>query len=334
MIQKKATVHLYNLRPQERDRWIPGDRYPRALARTLLRPWRGRPPVGLSKLTENLCLGLEKIGQSHQLHHRPDLPSDDSVIGILHGPLELVRPLACARRCVTGVGILDFPDQWPDLFTESKSIRHLQSCEWSAAYYRPYYGDRVSTWAVGIDTDTYAPRPDVAKDFDFLVYTKLRWPEEHPEPGLREHCIAALSARGLRWHEIVYGHYPKGREDSYHALLARSRAMLFLCENETQGIAYNEALSMGVPILAWNPRRWLDPNRHAHGLSDCPASTIPYWDGRCGEEFLNKASFGPALDRFLEVSNGGGYRPRDFILENLSLEPCARRYLELLEETA
>jgi len=263
MSPTKKTVHIYNLRPRERDRWIPGDRYPRALTRALLRPWRGLPPVGLSKLTGNLCLGLAKIGQPHQLHHRPDLPPGESVIGILHGPLELVRPLARARRCVTGVGILDFPDQWPDLFAESKAIRHLQSCEWSAAYYRPYYGDRVPTWAVGIDTDTYSPRPDVPKELDFLVYTKLRWPEEHPEPGLRAHCLDALSARGLRWHEIVYGRYPKGREDSYHALLARSRAMLFLCENETQGIAYNEALSMGVPILAWNPRRWLDPNRHA-----------------------------------------------------------------------
>jgi hypothetical protein len=327
-------IHLYDLKAPDRPRWIPGDQYPRQFARALLRPWRGRPPGGLAKVTENLCLGLEKIGQPYRLHHRPDLPRDGGTIGILHGPLDLVRPLAAARPCVTGVGVLDFPDQWPGLFEESRAIWHLQACEWAAAYYRPFYGDRVRIWPVGIDTEACAPRPAVEKEFDFLVYTKLRWPQEHPEAGLREFCLEALAARGLRVQEIAYGRYPKGRENSFHELLARSRAMLFLCENETQGIAYNEALSMGVPILAWNPRRWLDPNRHRHGLGECPASTIPYWDARCGEEFLDRAAFGPALERFLEGLNSGAYHPRDYILENLTLEKCTRRYLELLASPA
>jgi hypothetical protein len=108
--------------------------------------------------------------------------------------------------------------------------------------------------------------------------------------------------------------------------------MLFICENETQGIAYNEALSMGVPILAWNSRRWLDPNRHAHGLSQAPASSIPYWDGRCGEEFFNKSAFIPALDRFFDQLRRNAYRPRDYVMDNLTLEKCARDYLVLLNE--
>lgn len=325
-------LHLYDLKPPETARWVPGDQYPRMAARALLRPWRGRPPGGLAKVTQNLCLGLNRIGQPYRLHRRPTPPEGDPVIGILHGPLEEVRALAARFRCVTGVGVLDFPDQWPGLFRDSRAVFHLQACEWAAAYYRPFFGDRVRIWPVGIDTAACSPRPDVSKEFDFLVYNKLRWPEEHPEPGLREHCLAELGARGLRWQEIGYGRYPKGRENSYHALLARSRAMLFLCENETQGIAYNEALSMGVPILAWNPRRWLDPNRHAHGLGRCPGSSVPYWDGRCGEEFGDKASFAAALERFRGQRER--YRPRDFILENLTLEKCAADYVALLREAA
>ncbi|MBS0630868.1 MAG: glycosyltransferase [Verrucomicrobia bacterium] len=328
------TLHLYDLVAPDRPRWIPGDQYPRALVRAALRPWRGRPPGGLAKVTQNLCLGLAKIGQPYQLHSRPTLFPADGAVGILHGPIDQVRIVASARRCVTGVGILGFPDEWPTLFQDTRAAFHLQACDWAADYYRPVYGDRLRLWPVGIDTEACAPKRDTPKEFDLLVYNKLRWPAEHPEPNVRDTVLEKLRARGLRIFEIGYGRYPKGRENSFHALLARSHAMLFLCENETQGIAYNEALSMGVPILAWNPGRWLDPNRHAHGHSNAPASSVPYWDERCGEQFVRLAEFDAALDRFLEKSRAGRYAPRDYILENLTLEKCARHYVALLDEAA
>lgn len=327
-------IHLYDIAAQDTPRWIPGDQYPRALARWLLRPLRGRPPGGLAKVTQNLGLGLDKIKCPWTLHRHASAAPRGSLVGILHGPIPLVRQVASRQRCVTGVGVLDFPDQWPKMFEETKAVFHLQACEWAAAYYRPLFGDRVRIWPVGIDTEACAPASSQAKDIDFLVYNKLRWPQELPEPDIRERCLAELQRRGFTTLEIGYGRYPKGRENSYHSLLARSRAMLFLCENETQGIAYNEALSAGVPLLAWNPHRWLDPNRHAHGLSDCPASSVPYWDERCGEQFSRAGEFPQALDVFWQRVQAGRYRPRDYVLENLTLEHCARQYVALLEEAA
>ena len=40
------------------------------------------------------------------------------------------------------------------------------------------------------------------------------------------------------------------REEEYRAALNKCRAMVFLCEHETQGIAYQQALSCDVPIFA------------------------------------------------------------------------------------
>jgi hypothetical protein len=331
---KPRTLHLYNLVAPVRHRWIPGDQYPRALARSLLQPFRGTPPIGLTKWGGNLCLGLDRIGHPWRMHHRPDRPGNEDVVGILHGPLDQVRVIASAQRCVTGVGVLNFPDEWPTFFEDTKTIFHLQSCEWAAEYYRPAFGERIRLYAVGIDTERYAPRPAVPKDFDVLVYNKLRWPAELPEPDLRERCLEELDRRGLTYHEVQYGRYPGGKESGYHDLVARSRSMLFLCENETQGIAYNEALSMGVPILAWNPGRWLDPNRHSHGFSNAPASSVPYWDARCGEQFTALAELPAALDRFCERLRAGAYAPREYILDYLTLEACARDYVRLLAEAA
>ena len=330
----RPTVHLYDLKPPGRHRWIPGDQYPRALARAALLPLRGRPPGGLAKVTRNLGLGLDKIGRAWHLHHRPDLPSGKAVLGILHGPLDQVQALARQRPSVTGVGVMNFPDEWPSMFQESKVKLHLQSCEWAAAYYRPYFGDRIRVWAFGIDTEMHAPRPSVTKEFDFLIYNKLRWPQELPEPNLREAVTQELTKRGLTFYEITYGHYPGGREEAFHNLLGRSRSMLFLCENETQGAAYNEALSMGVPILAWNPLKWLDPERHNHGLSNWRASSVPYWDERCGEQFHSLPTFESTLERFLDRLRSDIYRPRSFVLENLRLDTCAKTYLAYLDEAA
>jgi glycosyltransferase involved in cell wall biosynthesis len=327
-------IQLYDLVAPARPRWVAGDQYPRALLRALLRPWRGRPPGGLAKVTRNLCRGLEQIGQPYILHTKPVTPPPGTLVGILHGPPTLVRQVATQSCCVTGVGVLDFPDQWPALFTETRAAFHLQACEWAAAYYRPFFGDRVRIWPVGIETAQYTPRPEAAQEFDFLVYDKLRWPAEHPEPNVLARALAELDRRGLKYFVIGYGRYPKGRENAYHALLARSRAVLFLCENETQGIAYNEALSMNVPLLAWDPGRWLDPARHKHGLSECPATSVPYFDARCGERFRNLSELPHTLDLFLGRLRNGVYRPRDYVLEHLELGRCARRYVELLREAS
>jgi len=327
-----TTVHLYDLKPPDRPRWVSGDQYPRALVRSLLSPWRGRPPGGLAKVTTNLGLGLSQIGQPFVLHSQPDLPPAGSLVGILHGPHDQVRRVAGSTRCVTGVGVLDFPDQWPTMFADTQAVFHLQACQWAADYYRPYFGDHLRIWPVGIETERHRPRPDVTKEFDFLVYDKLRWPAEHPEPDLLERTLAEIKRRNLKHMVIGYGRYPKGRENSYHALLARSRAVLFLCENETQGLAYNEALSMDIPLLAWDPGRWLDPNRHQHGLSNCPATSVPYFDGRCGEKFADLAHLPSTLDLFLERQRSGCYRPREFVLENFDLGQCAQKYVRLLNQ--
>ena len=47
-----------------------------------------------------------------------------------------------------------------------------------------------------------------------------------------------------------FGTLPDGSTvQSYRALLRRSKSMLFLCESETQGMAYQEALASNVPVL-------------------------------------------------------------------------------------
>lgn len=110
--------------------------------------------------------------------------------------------------------------------------------------------------------------------------------------------------------------------------------MLFLCEHESQGFAYQECLASGVPVLAWNQGWWLDPNRFRWGTPIVPATAVPFWDQRCGKQFHSIAKFEPALGRFIARLEAGEYRPREYVLEHLTLEKCARDYVTILREAA
>ena len=322
---------IFDLPFLEKARWIPGDQYLRLPLRKLLSPFRGRGPGGLRKVTLNLHLGLEKLGIPFQLRQKPSAAGKmDAVFGLLHGPLEPCRQLARMGPCLVGPGILNAASEWPDLFTDTQAIYNVQNCEWAAAMYRPIYGDRVKIWRMGIDQDRYAPVPAQSKEFDFLIYDKIRWPDTPAYRGLLETCREAFQTAGATTQYIRYGKYPKGRESAYHDMLRRSRAMLFLSENETQGFAYNEALSLDVPILAWNFGRWCDPNRFRFGMDGAPATSIPYWDERCGVDFRGREDFAERLGLFLSRLREGSFAPREYVMENLRLEQGAQAYLDLL----
>jgi glycosyltransferase involved in cell wall biosynthesis len=224
------------------------------------------------------------------------------------------------------------PAEWPDLCRQYPVARYVQHSAWAADLYRPFFGDDIcAVWPVGIDTEEWQPAAQAEPSVDFLLYNKIRWDHARREAELAEPIRDALRHQGLTFTEIRYGHY---KPPEYAAALRRCRAMLFVCEHESQGLAYQEALSSGVPILAWDPGEWLDPQRFAWGTPHVPATSVPYFDPRCGERFWNFAAFPDALGRFMENLRSGRYAPRDYILEHLTLDRCARHYIQLLNDAA
>ena len=326
-------LDLYDLRFPEQPRWVKGDQYIRSAVRRVLKPFRGRGAGGLAKVTANLTLGLEKLGIDFRLLNRPVEPRPDAMVGVLHGPVADCRGIAEHHPCIVGPGVLSVPQDWPDLFTSTQAVSLLQNCEWSAEIFRPMYKDRVTLWTMGVDHERYTPSSEDSRKFDFLVYDKIRWPETPAIPGLVESCLEQLTQRGCTWQYIRYGKYPRGRENAYHEMLSSSRAMLFLCECETQGFAYNEALSMNVPILAWNLGHIPNPQRFGYGPGPVPATSVPYWDDRCGLSFQGIEDFPVQLNSFLAALKHREFSPREYVVENLTLEKAAQSYLALCRDS-
>jgi glycosyltransferase involved in cell wall biosynthesis len=182
---------------------------------------------------------------------------------------------------------------------------------------------------VGIDTRRWRPVAGSRKPFDCLIYDKILWNRDRVVPALLDPIRDELARRGLSFVELRYGCYD---EDRYEEVLRQCRFMVFLCEHESQGIAYQECLSCGVPILAWDQGWCLDPNRSTWHQSDIPATSVPYFDARCGMTFRDVHEFAGKLTVFLDLDRSGAFAPRDYVVEHLSLEKSAATFLGLLAE--
>lgn len=87
----------------------------------------------------------------------------------------------------------------------------------------------------------------------------------------------------------------------------------------------------GVPILAWDQGHYLDPNRFAWGQPDTAATSVPYFDERCGERFAGTDDLEEKLSIFIEKIKASVYSPRDFVMENLTLQGCAEQFLSFFK---
>jgi len=106
--------------------------------------------------------------------------------------------------------------------------------------------------------------------------------------------------------------------------------MIFLCEHETQGIAYQQALSMNIPILAWDHGGfWQDPEFYPQRVNFSPVTSVPYWSDQCGLRFKNITTFAKSLDQFVKNLNKKKFKPRKYVYENLNLKLSAKKYLDI-----
>ena len=319
-----SRICLYYRPLAETDRWVRGDRYVRPLVRRIVRgPARG----GVPAVFENLRRGLDRLGIRYAVNVPFRALRPDDRVGVLGRGRECLAGYDRPNPIVAGIALMTHPSEWPTLFDDYPVAAYLQHSEWSANVYRPYFGDRCKVWPVGIDTERWRPS-GAPKQVDFLVYEKFLWDHDEHRRRLLEPALAELRARGLTYELVRCGEYTPRQ---YAAALARARAMLFFSPHESQGLAYQECLSSGVPVLAWDQGACLDPSRFAWGDPDIPASSVPYFDERCGMRFSAASTMGATLDAFVDALRRGRFAPRDFVLETLTLERCARAYVALLD---
>ena len=289
---------------------------------------RGPDPIGgIKSVYLNLLRGLDKLGIPYvtNIPYCEIRPSD--LVGVIGLGDHCLDGYEKPNPILAGVAVAEHPAAWPSLFEDYPVARYVVHCDWVKAMYERHWPNKIVTWAVGIDTDRWAPAAPADKSVDFLIYDKVMWDRDRVHRALVEPILVELRKRRLSYEVIRYGFY---KPEDYASALTRAKGMIFLCEHETQGLAYQQAMSCNVPVLAWDPGAWLDPWRFRYGETCVPATSVPFFDKRCGATFPAWSQFSAALDAFCEQARGGAFKPRDYVLENLTLAGCAEKYLSIL----
>ena len=308
------------------DRWFKYDRYPRGLIRRIV---RGKQrPGGVMTIVINLMKGLDKIGVPYRFNDFGYIKKNPGEIACIIGKPQLLFERKWNNPIILGAGIYSHPIECPDLFEKYPNVRRfLVPGEWMRKMCEPWYGTKVIAWPAGIDTEFWKPA-DSFKKFDFLIYDKIRWDYDQQKSELIDPLINILNQKNISYQVIKYGNYT---HQELTDKLKSSKAVIFLCEHETQGAAYQQILASGTPILAWDRGGyWQDPAYYPNKVQYQPVSAVPYWDNRCGVKFTGVNELENKLDIFL--TRFDEFKPRDFVLENLTLEMCARKYLDIFKQ--
>jgi hypothetical protein len=312
----------------ERDRWVPGDRWIRPAVRRIVRG--RRRPGGIDKVFINLCLGLERLKIPYEVNMPYGRLRATDLVGVLGRGRSCLEGYTRRESLVAGIGLMTHPSEWPTIFEDFPLACYLQHSEWTSAVYRAYFGDRCPIWPVGIDTNSWQPGPGTnSKPVDFLIYDKIHWDRPKYDAELTSPIRALLDRAGKTHESLRYGSYSSVQ---FRDALSRCKSAIFLSAHESQGIACEEALSSGVAVLAWDPGFCQDPERFKWNSPVIPTTSVPYFDGRCGLTFADFADFERTLPRFIEDLDSSTYRPRDYILENLTVEKCSQKFVDLLRE--
>ncbi|MEO0821251.1 MAG: hypothetical protein AAF074_12590 [Pseudomonadota bacterium] len=284
---------------------------------------RVQPYTGYYVAFRNLCRSLSALGCEVRINDFAAARRNPGQVIGLSGYASVHKAVSLENPAIFGPGYVPPPPEVERVMAESRIRIMTVPSEWPAEIYRPVLGERVQPFFVGIDTEAWPDLSGEEKTLDCLIYDKVRFERETREPLVGTALRAHLDARGRSHQTIRYGHH---HTSQFRGLLKRARSLVFVCEHETQGLAYQEALSSGVPVFAWEEEALFDPTQRKYAPEGLRVSSVPYFDKRCGVKFTLE-DLGERFDAFWERLEG--FAPRDYVTEVLSLEASARRYLSI-----
>ena len=209
-----------------------------------------------------------------------------------------------------------------DLIRNNSNIIYIQPSEWAAHVWSvsPYCNNiKIKPFCFGVETDKFKEIIALENRTQVFVYFKRRQPNEKNE------ILQFLQSKNI---EIrIFDYVSRYSEEDYLNYLQNSKYGIWLDAHESQGFALQEALSCNVPLLVWNVSSM--KQEYGSNYQDIPATTIPYWDDRCGEYFYNINEFEEKFNHFL--SKIDSYKPREYVLENLSIDICEQRLVDMIE---
>ena len=193
---------------------------------------------------------------------------------------------------------------------------------WASNVWKQYfniYQIPILPLPFGVDTNKFQPNPSNPKTEVFLYY-KRRNPQEF-------HFVTQY-LNSLKIPFRVFDYVNQYSEQDYLHFLQHAKFGFILDAHESQGFAIQEALSCNVPLFVWSVTNL--NQEYGANYPSVLATTVPYWDNRCGEVVYNQDDIATQFPIFLSIVERNLYQPRQYILENLTREICSQKMKDLL----
>jgi hypothetical protein len=208
--------------------------------------------------------------------------------------------------------------------SKKPNVTYIQPSQWVVDLFKPHLKTiDVRPFAFSVDVDKFKneSRTNPLQTKKVMLYFKDRKTAE------LQTVKQFLESKGYTVY--VIGYQNKYKEENFIAMLQDVDFVFFLGCHESQGFAFQEILSMNVPILCWGVTHL--SQQEGGNRPHIPGQTWTYWDETCGKIFTREEELESTYDEFTTAYAQGKYQPRKFIVRELSPEACRDRFLALLD---
>ena len=216
-----------------------------------------------------------------------------------------------------------FPKEKNLSLVKGKNSIYIQPSYWPIEFWHNIDSStkelNLLPFAFGVDTNKFINVKNLSDRSCVFVYYKNRHPFE------LEFIKDKLNNLNINYK--IFSYTNRYNEQEYLDYLQNSKYGIWVGAHESQGFALEEALSCNVPLLVWNIKLMCQEVGSSYD-SNLEATTIPYWSESCGEFFYEMSEFEDKFNLF--ISKLSEYNPRDFIINNLSVNVCEKNLIDIV----
>jgi hypothetical protein len=290
---------------------------------------RGRLRRGPHAVLSSLVRGLDALGLPFE--HNPQRFGCSETVGVISDLDALAAAIAWrrgspCRRLVAGPNLTILPSDAPTLMTAPEIDLCLVPSDWVRDIYErdaPSLAGRIAVWPAGVDAAFWAP---AAQGFGMrrraLLYRKDLPRQRNASDELISGARTALEGAGFEVTLAVYGTFEQW---DYRAMLRNVDVVVFFSATESQCLALVEAWAADVPTLVWSCGRFDYRGRSFE------SSSAPYLAPANGRWFSDVGGLAALLADWADLR--ADMSPRNWVLENMTDEHCARAYWRLAHGT-
>lgn len=268
---------------------------------------------GPEAVFQSLVKGLVELGIGCQINRQN--PPKDAELCVINGVKTLEWAIEQKKegwigKIIAGPNIIIEPSEAGGILKSSEIDKILVPSQWVKDFYislAPELSLKIYIWAAGVDIPEESGS---AKEFDFLIFNKL------DDAPLAREIKVYLNKEHKRYCEVIYG---KFTHEEYFKLIEKSKAVIYLSESESQGLAMFEAWARNAPTLVWE-RGFLEYGKHRWEGN----TATPYLSEQTGMKFRGMEDFKKILPGF----TAGKFSPREWVKHNGANKIAAQKYLE------